>query len=494
MPGVLDQLVDEIESRLRNKSLGPQYKALPSGTPSTPYMHGPGGLFGVEGLERDVISTRVHPRGLGSMLPVRASTMTNPLYPYITGFNASTGANADGVCDDPMTAGPIKNCFQTAAFGRYSYQTRELELNRVGQQINRGEFFDLNIVNDPLVSSLSSLLTPTTASGSRFNLAREMLVRMVEVGVAFQDKLIRQVYIGNPANNSGGGGYEEFPGLDILIGTNKVDAKTGYPCPSLHSDIKDFNYATVESNGGGTIVNVLTYMMRMLQWNAERMNFGGVTWALVMRPQLFNELTAVWPCAYMTYRCQVQTNTQTQLVVNSNDQIAMRDNMRNGRYLTIDGINYPVILDDAIIEENSSDNAGITPSCFASDIYVVPLTIRNGTMAATYWEYFDYASDNGAMQAAVDGGWADSFFWTDGGRYLWHRKPPLNWCVQMLAKVEPRLILLTPHLAGRVLNIEYCPLQHERDSIIGDDYFVDGGVTNRTPGLLYSDWNLTTPA
>src|SRR3990172_12507912 len=56
----------------------------PSGTPSTPYMHGPGGLFGVSGLERDVISTRISPEGLASALPVRMSTRTNPLYAYIT--------------------------------------------------------------------------------------------------------------------------------------------------------------------------------------------------------------------------------------------------------------------------------------------------------------------------------------------------------------------------------------------------------------------------
>lgn len=494
MPGtLLDQLAAELGSRL-GLAGGASYKALPSGVPSTPYMHGPGGLFGVEGLERDVISTRVHPRGIASSLPARGTTMMHPLFPYITGFTTPTGTNANGVCDDPKTAGPIKNCFQTADFGRYSFQTRELELDRVGQQVNRGEFFDLNLVNDPLVSSLSGLLTPASASGARFKMAREMLVRMVEVGVDFQDTLLRQVYTGNPANNTAGGGYQEFPGLDILIGTNKVDAKTGAPCPSLHSDIKNFNYARIEANGGSDIVNVLTYMMRMLQWNADRMNFGGVQWGIVMRPALFNELTAVWPCAYMTYRCEVQTNTQTQLVVNSNDQLAMRDAMRNGKFLKIDGVDYPVILDDGIVEENRADTASIAATCFASDIYIVPLTIRNGTMAATFWEYLDYSSDNGAMQAARDGGWADSFFWTDGGKYLWHRKPPINWCVQMLAKIEPRLILLTPHLAGRVLNIQYCPLQHERDSIMGDDYFVDGGVQARTAGKLYSDWNLTTPA
>lgn len=487
---ILDALVTELQARMGNG--GTRYKALPTGVPSGPYMHGPNGLFGVAGLERDVIATRVQPMGLASALPARGSVSMRPLFPYITGFQAATGTNANAICDDPKTAGAIKNCFQTADFGRYSFQTREFEVNRVGQRTNRGEFDDLMLVNSPLVSDLGGITTPSSAAGAKFSLAREMLMRMVEVGVQFQNTLIRQVYTGNPANNTAGGGYQEFPGLDMLIGTNKIDAITGSPCPSLHSDIKPFGYRRVEVNGGADIVNNLTYMMRILKHNASRMNFGDTTWAIVMRETLFYELTAVWPCAYMTYRCETQPNTQTQLIVDSNDHLQMRDAMRNGRYLTIDGIDYPVILDDGIVEENRADSSSIGITCFASDIYVVPLTIRNGTMAATFWEYFNYSEADGTMQAIRDGGW-DNSFWTDGGRYLWHRKPPINWCVQMLAKVEPRLILLTPHLAGRITDVQYCPLQHTRDSIIGDDYFVDGGVAGRTTGGLYSEWNLTTP-
>lgn len=487
-------VLDAIASYVLEKGNGWYRKDVAPSSANGPYLHGPGGMFGTPGLNRDVISTRVQPKGLLDMLPVRGTTYTNPLYPYITGFLAASGSNPTGVCDDPQTAGPAKTCIQTATFGRYSYQTRAFELNRVGQQTNRGEFMDLTLVN-PIISGDSGISSPASAQGWSF--LDEVRLRTTEVGVAFQNKLVRQLYTGNPTNNTSGNGYEEFPGLDILIGTTKVDAITGTPCPSLHSDIKDFNYAMVNAAGGNTIVNVLTYMMRMLRWNAERMNFGDVEWIIAMRPQLWNELTAVWPCAYMTYRCEANTvNTQTQLVVNSNDQIAMRDDMRNGMYLLVDGIRYRVALDDGIVEENRADNATIPITGFASDIYVIPRTIRNGTMAATFVEHLDYSADNGLMSSAreIGAGFADTFYWTDGGRYAWHRKPPNNWCVQWMAKIEPRVILLTPHLAGRITNVAYNPLQHERDSIIGDDYFVDGGVQNRAPGRLYSDWNSSTPA
>lgn len=468
------------------------YKSLPSGTPSGPYLSGPGGMFGTPGLSRDVISTRVQARGLASQLPARGTNLLQPLFPYITGFLSTSGNNPTNVCDDPKTAGPLKTCWQTAQFGRYSFQTREFEINHAGQRTNRGEFQDLQLVN-PLISDQGGITAPPSVQGG-MSFLNEMTMRMTEIGVAFQDQLVRQIYAGNPANNTSGGGYKEFPGLDILIGTTKVDATTGTPCPSLRSLIQPFSYTNISTSGGQSIVNTLTYMMRMLRHNASRMNMGGVRWAICMRQSLFWELTAVWPCAYMTYRCLAQDNAQTTLQVNANDQIDMRDAMRNGEYLVIDGVQYPVIIDDGIVESNNSSNGAIPLTGFASDIYIVPLTIRDGSMAATYWEYYDYSGENAAMSVAQEGGWAGTFFWTDGGRYLWHRKPTLNWCVQMLAKIEPRLILTTPHLAGRVTNVVYSPLLHERDAINGDKYFTDGGVVNRSAGKLYSDWNSTTPA
>ena len=114
--------------------LDPAFKhTTPTGTPSTPYVHGPGGLFGVMGLEREVIHTRLQPKGLAGLLPVRANPSEWPLFAYISGFRDVTGTNAQGVCDDPQTAGPMKTCIQTAPFGRYEFMTRELEINRVGK-------------------------------------------------------------------------------------------------------------------------------------------------------------------------------------------------------------------------------------------------------------------------------------------------------------------------------------------------------------------------
>lgn len=473
---------------------GRHYKAVPSGTPSTPYLHGPGGLFGVAGLSQDVFGTRVQPEGLISALPAVSSVDTDPLYAYITGFQDVSGSIKDGVCDDPQTAGAIKNCIQTAQFGRSEFQTRESEVNRIGQRTNRGEFLDLDLVNDPLANDMGGLLAQNFAlSGQdRILAGADMLMRFIEVGVAFQNLLGRQLFTGSPANNSAGGGYKEFPGLDILIGTNKVDALTGTNCPSLDSDIKDFNYSRVDVVGEpNNIVNVITYLMRMLRHNASTMNFGSTTWAIVMRETLFYELTAVWPCSYQTYRCifpnSVGANGTINLNVDAQAQREMIDAMREGNFLIVDGRRFPVILDSFIQEETSSDTSNLAEGEFASDIYVIPLTVKGGKKV-TFMEYFDYGV---GTIPAIQQGRLSSYFWTDGGRFLWHAKPPTNWCVQHLAKIEPRVILLTPHLAGRITNVAYSPLQHTRDVLPTDPYHVNGGVTDeRAAPSHFSDWNL----
>lgn len=462
---------------------------VPSGTPSTPYSHGPGGLFGVAGIERDIFHTRLSGSGLAWRLPFSPSVITDPYFAYITGFTDPDESNPDGVCDYPPYAGNMKTCIQTAPFGRYSYRTRELEINRVGQLINRGEFDDLRVLNDPIVGELGKSIFPGISGSSQISAGAEVLHRWLEMGVKFVNKLGRQIYTGTPANNTGGGGYKEFMGLDILIGTNKVDALTDTDCPSLASDIKDFNYTKVDAtNADPDIVEVITTMYRYVKHTASYTGLMPVKWVLVMRESLFFELTDVWPCRYLSYRCQSWRDTGGIDPTGSYDSaeaIRMRDAMRNGNYLLIDGAQIEVIIDDFIVEESSNDTNKIDVGCFASDIYLVPMTVMGGTQV-TYWQHYDYRS--GTMQAVRDGN-LGQYYWTDGGVYLWHVLPPVMWCNVWAAKVEPRIILKTPHIAGRLTNVQYCPLQHTRDVHPDDDYFVDGGVQGRDAPSLWSDWN-----
>jgi hypothetical protein len=459
---ILDQLLVEIQQRGGTKAT-----SMP---PVGPYMHGPDGLWSQAGLERPVISTRVQPRGLAGQLPARSNNSMNPLYPYLTGFVEGTGSQPDATCDDCPTPGPMKNCFQTALFGRYCYQTRTLDITRMGQIINRGEFTDLMIWNDPIGGPANpphGLTHPATTPG-QINLNNEASVRFAEVGVAFQTKLMKQIWEGNPTNNTAGGGYREFVGLDILIGTGKRDAVTGAVCPSLDSLIVPFNAAADNTDPDNNLVNVLSYTFRSLKSLASRTGLDPVRFAMVMREEVFYELTAQWPCNYLTYRC-IQLSSNVVGNFDMGDAIAMRDAMRNGFYLVIDGARVDVIVDDALPMTGN-----------ASDIVIVPLTVQ-GNKAVLFWEYFDWNGPGAALNAATvaQAPLMANYYWTDGGQYIWHMKPPVNWCVQWIGLIEPRLILLTPHLAARIEGVQISPLMTPRQPFPTDPYYVNGGVTDR---------------
>jgi hypothetical protein len=476
---VLQQLINELQV------VAGQRHTTPSGNPVGPYMHGPNGLWSMTGVNRDIISTRIQPMGLAGALPARGTNILNPLFPYLTGFLPGSGANPVGVCDDFPVAGPMKNCLQTADFGRYGRMTREIDITFPGRQINRGEFMDMRIVNDPLLApgfSGNGIVQPTTNSSA--NLNQDVLMRFVEVGIEFQNLLAKQLYVGNPANNTSGGGYKEFPGLDLLIGTNKKDAITGQLCPSLNSLITDANFGLIGSTQFD-IVRTVTYMYRILKTNASRMNLAPTTWAITMREGLFYELSAAWPCSYMTYGCQLRATDGSQtLSLDGGDMIAMRDAMRDGNYLFVDGEKIPVIFDDAIFENTSTTSNRVGAGRYASDIYFIPMTVKG--MAGAYWEYIDYQS---TAIANAQAGNIGQYYWSDGGRYLWHAKPPKNFCAQWLAVIEPRLIFPFPHLAAKLRNVMYQPLMHTRDPFPTDSYFVNGGVTSRsTAPSLFADY------
>ena len=492
------QMVAKALGELLGPYLKPEniQKTQTAGAPIGPYIYGPGGLFGVRGLERDIISTHTQIIGsLGELIPIQSSVDTNPLFPYITGFLRSDQQEKDAVCDNPPPAANFKTCIQTTVFGRKEFKTRQVEINRIGQRQNRGEFHDLQVVNGPLVEQMGGLMQGFFGmqGQSAIFAGREMVMRLLEVGVAYQRWFCPQVFTGNPTNNSAGGGYKEFPGLDLLIGTNKIDALTGATCPSLYSDIKSFSYRQVDSIVDPDIVRTITTMMRILKRKAATQGLAPVDLRLVMRNELFYALTEIWPCRYITYKCTGIDNTGIDPVGSYSVEamFRMKTEMRQGNFLWVDGFQVPVIIDDCIAEDNHADNETIPAGCFASDIYFVPFSANGGTIRTLYWEYYDYRND---VLPAVSDARAGTFFWSDGGVFLWGLKAPDNWCLEVISKVEPRLILRTPQLAGRLTDIAYCPLQHSDDPLPSQDYHVNGGVPSGRPAPSpFAEWSTSGP-
>lgn len=477
----LAQELAPIMQREREKEFG--YKHDASGSPiSVGYTHGPGGLLSFPGVDPDMFHTVMGNRSMLGQLPTKSSLYTNPTYYTITGVQDISGDEASGVCDQPPTAGLKKACLTTSVFGRYSRETPELDLNRLGQRVDRADPMDLSLIGSPIHGSGVFATGPGDPKVPTDMLVNEISEKMWELAIAMHRVLSVALWQDNPANDAGQeGSRKQMTSFSVLVNTGYVDAENNQSCPSLDSDLKNFSFLDISSAAGATgIVATLTALYYQVKDRAERTGVMPVRWIFAMRPQLFYELTAVWPCSYLSFRCQLPDNAE--LTVDGQDQIRFRDQMRAGKYLLIDGEKIPVMVDDAITELTNTTNGNVPSGCFASDIYLIPMSVVGGR-SVTFLEYFQYT--NPAIQDVL----------APGGMVLGRIEgafltvpTQLRYCFKLQTKIEPRLVLRTPWLAGRVQNVVYCPAQHERETFPGDPYHVDGGRTSRPGPSLYTLW------
>jgi hypothetical protein len=440
-------------------------------------LHGVGSLFGSHSIDRDVITAHMRPFGLGARLPKFPSVYEQPFYASITGFTADSGTEQTSDCADCKVA-YMKGCDLTAQFGRICRDTKTIEINKVMLQKNRGDFTDL-VLHGSLLGD-TGFMPSGMSDADVLNIVTK--AEMVTAAISMERSLGKQLWRGSIFNNTGG--YKEFPGLMYQIATGQMDAHTATLCPALDSDVKLFGYQNVEDrNSLYDIVDYLSAMEFYLHNNAERMGLLPATWVLCMRPELWYVLSGMWPCAYNTNRCGSK-DTAAIDAVPAIDAFAMRqlrDDMRNGMFLDINGRRYPVVTDDGIFEADNTNTTGIKAGCYASSIYFVPLTAAG--MTVTYMEYVDYRAaqpDIAFLKGKED-------FWSDDGKYFWALEQ-IKWCYKLSVKTEQRVILRTPQLAGRIDRIGYCPTQHLRSSDPTSSYFMDGGVSMRSDETTYHVW------
>lgn len=444
------------------------YKHDASGTPNAQYFHGTQGILSMPGLDPKVFTTIVGLEpGLYNLLPKYPSVFDTPYYETLTGVQADVGDEPSAVCNDCKKSGLLKGCTLTTQFGRICRNTREVSLERVGQRVNRSDPMDLVLQNILSNDSMAPSGTPPNLS-----LTSELTKVLLEFGVSVDRELKQMLFQGNVAN-AVGTGYIPFNGMDLLITTGHTDAISSTSCPSLDSDIKSFNYQLITDTTPADIVEVMSAMYHFVKRLAETTGLMPVEWVWVMRPTLFHELSQIWPCRYSTYGCNVIDTTTGRVNVDAMQMVAERDKYRSAQYLPIEGKNMPVILDVGIDEQTNGDNANINPGEMASDIYLVPLKVMGG-IPVTYMEYFQFSNPQFDEMNSFMGANART---TDNGMWLWTSARTYG-CTLMQGVIRPRLILRTPQIAGRITDVRYNPLQHERTPFPGDDtYFVNGGDT-----------------
>lgn len=463
---VLTQLVD----LLKESNSGGMHTKTPATSHTAVRLHGSGGLFAGPGLERDVISAHIRNLpGLAGRLPLLPSVTEDPRFASLTGFTDVSGAEPTTACQD-APSGYMKGCNLSARFGLIRRDTQTIEMDKVMLKLHRGDFTDLVLRGQVL--GMTDFAPSGLDQGSILDVIT--MSEMVNVGVQVERLMAKQFWQGTYGVGT------EFPGLDVQIATGQKDADTGTLCPALDSDVKDYNCTAI----GASIVEYLSYLEFYLRSNATRMGLDPVTWVIVMRPELWFELSAYWPCAYNTNKCATSVAANSTVYVDGRQNVQERDAMRNGLYLDVNGNRYDVVLDTGIHEDTNTTKACLPAGSYSSSIYMVPLRIT-GNFPVLYREYVDYREALPDINLLRGN---EQFFWTDNGVYSWFVEQ-IKWCYKLGVKTEQRVILRTPQLAGRIDNIRYDPLQHIREADPDSPYWVDGGVSLRA-GMVnpYAVW------
>jgi len=426
-------------------------------------LHGVGGLWSTPGLERDVITAHVRPFGIDRVLPMYPSSSQDPRFGSLTGFTATIGNQPTTVCAD-APYGYVKGCNLTARFGLDRLDTNTIDIAHVNMKINRGDFTDLFLRGQLL--GMTNVAPKNLTPSQILNVIT--MSEMVTVGVNFERMLTREMW-------QGAVGLGQFPGLDSQIATGQIDADTSVTCPALDSDVKDFAFDNIGGTGRD-IVEYLSMLEYYLKYNARTMGLEPVKWVLACRPELWFELSRIWPCKYLSDHCTFPNTAANQggaFIINDNVNVDLRDRMRDTMQIPINGTWYDVVEDTGIYEYTNITSANCKAGEYASAIYFVPLTITGG-FPVTYREYLDY-SQSGQDEGLLKG---TQTFWTDGGAYYWAVEYH-NWCYKLAARTEQRVILRTPQLAGKIQRVKYSPLQHLREDYTDSAYFKDGGVSIR---------------
>lgn len=463
------RLMNAVASQAANRDAGFEVTQKDAGTTAGSMLHGPGGLLGVPGMNKQIINAMIMPRGIAGRIPVMKSVNTNEIYPIFTGQLASSGNEPTAACADWPTVGSFKTCRQTFPFGQQGRMSQVLNVKYAGQVINRGEFRDNVLLGQPG----GDLPTPGPVNWQKA-FQSEYEYKIAELFSGYARDYARNVYTGNAGTTAGSAGYIQYNGLDRQIQANKRDAITGVACAAVDSLVLDMGNISINT-AGGTLYNVLANVVNNLDRLAEQLGME-VKWAITMRYGAWLMLTQVWPCIYATTGCPTSYGIVRSASIE--EQTNMRDRMRNDRMLPVEGKMIEVIVDDTIAETVA---AGGAVGTYQSDIYFLPLTV-NG-QPALFWEYFDMNSEAvAAANAMAPGGF---FSVLDNGRFLFVRLAPTHTCVQVEVIERPRLILLTPFLAARLQNIRYTYSIHEREWDPSSTYFVNGGLANSPQPYFY---------
>lgn len=460
---------------LENITLGDLQQALAmvskaNATPNSgPDLYDEGGLFGRCDGEGTLINAVVGASGIEQKLVWRGTDVQHNIIEMLTLLD-STGFAQSTVCGD-CGKPQYKICHQVSCFARICQSTDTFQADALGLK---------KTSNNPMRVLFGNVTAPDGTVLLKMGQQIDDLF-LLQLGIAGYDLRGRVAY--EIWNGTGGtaGGYTSMTSLPTLINTGYGDATVyGVACDALDSLIISYGSNQVGATGAPSLYQ---YLARVVRGLAYRARAGGFQWEtanviIAISHQLVDCFFDAFACQYG----QVCNNTDQPTQNNSMEVARLRDQMRDGMFVTIDGRRYQVVVDPFIpYHQHSAGNT--TLNC--SDIYV--LTTRINGREVLWGEYQDFRKTLGNEIA-----WFQKNFggatWSviDNGRYLMWPTASNGICFDARLLVKPRLVAQMPWLSGRLTDVCCAQIAGYPDPTLGDGlYTVDGGVEDTPVQSLY---------
>lgn len=155
----------------------------------------------------------------------------------------------------------------------------------------------------------------------------------------------------------------------------------------------------------------------------------------------------------------------------------MRDAMKQGSYLLVNGMRFPVWQTMAI-EQTAYDTG------YRGQIYVIPMESMG--IKTTYLEWFHQA--NSAIMEYIAQG-SVHYNTMNNGLWAWTERQT-GFCHEYYFGAQPRMVMRTPYLAARIENIVYAAPHnlYQDDPYPGTQYHKDGGRYITEAPYYGGDW------
>ena len=451
-----------------------------SATPNAAPLHGPFpgaptqfGILSQSGVRPGIFNGTAQPRGISQIIPAFKSVILNETIQVLTGVTAGSGNNNTSACADAPVAGDLKTMSYTNTYGIVHIGTKIDDVTQIGLRRDRTDV-DRDVLNNAMQTNP---FLPRVPGIDGEGIAQSRLrAAIYTLGTELGRNMgpVQYVGVAGTENNTYRGIARQWNGLDRWIRSGYVDSVTGLAAPRADSLVYSFNgvitgTGTGAFTSGRTIVQAITELIFSMQDMDSQLGLGEVNRALVMRPDAFLALVDQWACTYAVAYCGDGTAGQP-VTRDAEATRRRRDEMWNGRYLLVNGEQFPVIFDDSIPREVLANNN------YKSDIYLVALSWNGQPML--FAEYFPM--DNSEAEQFLTGMGiqeATSTTVNDGLYRVFKRQT--KGCIQYDFFARLRLTVLAPFMFGRIDDLFYNSYYRQTDSTPGASYHLNGGSTYR---------------